>query len=203
MGGSGRAAPTIVLDSTRAQGLVDVFPPLAGSVSAAIRELSAREIAGRPPHTRNDQAIGQDAVLNELRGIDDTHARRGQRPLTGTSKLAKLATLPVTFKAPKFGTFPDASALTGRPSAMMVGALGALAEDGHEPGAATALSAERRAGGWSADAEVGGPYVTAVSVTAEPETNDQTPAASHAPWIKPIGDYERKQTTTVEGLRYG
>lgn len=44
-----------------------------------------------------------------------------------------------------------------------------------------------------------------VSVTAEAEANliDQTPAASHAPWIKPIGDYERKETTIVEGLRYG
>jgi hypothetical protein len=85
----------------------------------------------------------------------------------------------------------------------MVGALGALAEDGHEPGAATARSAERRAGGWSADAEVGGPYVTAVSVTAEPEVIDQTPAAAHAPWIKPIGAYERQETTVVKGPRYG
>jgi hypothetical protein len=42
-------------------------------------------------------------------------------------------------------------------------------------------------------------------VTAEAEANliDQTPAASHAAWIKPIGDYERKETTTIEGLRYG
>jgi hypothetical protein len=49
------------------------------------------------------------------------------------------------------------------------------------------------------------PYVAAVSVTAEAEANliDQTPAASHAPWIKPIGDYERKETTIVEGQRYG
>jgi hypothetical protein len=49
------------------------------------------------------------------------------------------------------------------------------------------------------------PYVAAVSVTAEAEANliDQTPAAVHAPWIRPLTDYERKQTTTVEGLRYG
>jgi hypothetical protein len=49
------------------------------------------------------------------------------------------------------------------------------------------------------------PCVAAVSVTAEAEANliDQTPAASHAPWIKPIGDYERKETTIVEGQRYG
>jgi hypothetical protein len=38
------AAPTIVLDSTRAQGLVDVFPPLAGSVAAAIREILLRRL---------------------------------------------------------------------------------------------------------------------------------------------------------------
>jgi hypothetical protein len=68
------------------------------------------------------------------------------------------------------------------------------------------------------DAEVGGPYDAAVRSTAEPEaatksvaSNDgfapklinQTPAASHAPWIRPIGDYERQETTTVEGPRYG
>jgi hypothetical protein len=52
-------------------------------------------------------------------------------------------------------------------------------------------------------------------VTAEPETNliDQTPAQkgkisliakpSHAPWIKSISIYERKETTVVEGPRYG
>ena len=44
------------------------------------------------------------------------------------------------------------------------------------------------------EAEGGGPYV---SVTAEPEANhrDQTPAASHAPWVRAIGDYERRKTT--------
>jgi len=49
------------------------------------------------------------------------------------------------------------------------------------------------------------PTSPAVSVTAEAEANliDQTPAALHAPWIKPIGDYERKETTIVEGQRYG
>ena len=87
---------------------------------------------------------------------------------------------------------------------MMVGAHGVLAEDGrHGPG--TARSAERRAGAWGEMEESVAPYVAAVSVTAEAEANliDQTPAASHAPWIKPIGDYEWKETTIVEGLRYG
>ena len=95
--------------------------------------------------------------------------------------------------------------MTESPSAMMVGALGALAEDGHEPGAATARSAERRAGGWSADAEVGGPYVTAVSVTAEPETNliDQTPTPAHAPWIRPLRNYERRERCEFQVSRFG
>jgi hypothetical protein len=93
--------------------------------------------------------------------------------------------------------------LTGSPPGADVRRLGAPAEEGHGPG--TARSAERRAGAWGEMEESVAPYVAAVSVTAEAEANliDQTPAASHAPWIKPIGDYERKKTTTVEGLRYG
>ena len=86
----------------------------------------------------------------------------------------------------------------------MFGLLGAPAEDGHGPG--TARSAERRAGAWGEKEEKSvAPYVAAVSVTAEAEANliDQTLAAVHAPWIRPLADYERKQTTTVEGLRYG
>jgi hypothetical protein len=41
--------------------------------------------------------------------------------------------------------------------------------------------------------------------TAEekPERLDPQPAVAHAPWIRPIGDYERRETTVVEGLRYG
>ena len=85
----------------------------------------------------------------------------------------------------------------------MFGLLGAPAVDGHGPG--TARSAERRAGAWGEMEESVAPYVAAVSVTAEAEANliDQRPAASRAPWIKPIGDYERKETTIVEGQRYG
>jgi hypothetical protein len=29
------------------------------------------------------------------------------------------------------------------------------------------------------------------------------PTATHAPWVKSISSYERKETTVVEGLRYG
>jgi hypothetical protein len=29
------------------------------------------------------------------------------------------------------------------------------------------------------------------------------PGPAREPWIKKIGTYERKQTTTIEGLRYG
>jgi hypothetical protein len=49
------------------------------------------------------------------------------------------------------------------------------------------------------DAARGGPYVTAVSVTAEPETNDQTPAASPSPWnqadrgLREAGDDRRQR----------
>ena len=51
----------------------------------------------------------------------------------------------------------------------------------------------------------GTPYDAAVELTAgpEPEPVDLKPASPHAPWIRPIGDYERRETTIVEGLRYG
>jgi hypothetical protein len=41
----------------------------------------------------------------------------------------------------------------------------------------------------------GTPYSAAVGLTAEEK--------SYAPWVRPIGDYERRETTIVEGLRYG
>ena len=85
----------------------------------------------------------------------------------------------------------------------MFGLLVTPAEDGHGPG--TARSAERRAGAWGEMEESVAPYVAAVSVTAEAEANliDQTPAASRAPSIRPISEYERRETTVVEGQRYG
>jgi hypothetical protein len=50
-----------------------------------------------------------------------------------------------------------------------------------------------------------GPYAAAVELTAEekPELLDPRPAVAHAPWIRLIWDYERRETTIVEGLRYG
>jgi hypothetical protein len=53
------------------------------------------------------------------------------------------------------------------------------------------------------------PYVAAVELTAEEQPEPEriepepAPAAAHAPWVRPIGDYERRETTLVEGLRYG
>jgi hypothetical protein len=55
----------------------------------------------------------------------------------------------------------------------------------------------------------GGPYAAAVELTADPVTQPQNDCASpelppaRDPWIKPLSVYERKETTTVEGLRYG
>ena len=37
----------------------------------------------------------------------------------------------------------------------------------------------------------------------KPERLDPQPAVAHAPWVKSISSYERKETTIVEGLRYG
>jgi hypothetical protein len=81
----------------------------------------------------------------------------------------------------------------------MFGLLGAPAEDGHGPG--TARSAERRAGAWGEMEESVAPYVAAVSVTAEAENPKSAP--EHVPWIRPLRDYERQETTIVEGPRYG
>jgi hypothetical protein len=67
------------------------------------------------------------------------------------------------------------------------------------------------------EAEGSGPYVTAVSVTAEPEANpiaarklyqkvkliDQRPAAAHAPWIRPLRDYERRERCEFQVSRFG
>jgi hypothetical protein len=42
-----------------------------------------------------------------------------------------------------------------------------------------------------------------LTVGEKPERPDPQPAVVHTPWVKPIGDYERRETTLVEGLRYG
>lgn len=53
----------------------------------------------------------------------------------------------------------------------------------------------------------GAPYLAAVELTAElePEPDRVAPELlpMWPPWVRPISDYERKETTVVEGLRYG
>jgi hypothetical protein len=38
---------------------------------------------------------------------------------------------------------------------------------------------------------------------ATPETKLPELQATRTPWVRPIGDYERRETTIVEGARYG
>jgi hypothetical protein len=40
---------------------------------------------------------------------------------------------------------------------------------------------------------------------AAPEAGriEPKPEAAHPRWVRPIGDYEQRETTIVEGLRYG
>jgi hypothetical protein len=42
-----------------------------------------------------------------------------------------------------------------------------------------------------------------VSMTAAPELLDPRPIAPFPRWVRPLADYERRETTIVEGLRYG
>ena len=45
---------------------------------------------------------------------------------------------------------------------------------------------------------------TPVTTTAaEAGRIEPQPQAAHPRWVRPIGDYERRETTIVEGLRYG
>jgi hypothetical protein len=37
----------------------------------------------------------------------------------------------------------------------------------------------------------------------EPQLVEPEPETAHLRWVRPIGDYERRETTIVEGLRYG
>jgi hypothetical protein len=53
---------------------------------------------------------------------------------------------------------------------------------------------ERRAGPY------GAPYDRVAGLEATPEPKLQ-PSAAHAPWVKPLSSYERRETTIVEGLR--
>ena len=42
-----------------------------------------------------------------------------------------------------------------------------------------------------------------LTATPKADRNASGPAAAHPLWLKPISDYERKETTLVEGTRYG
>jgi hypothetical protein len=47
-------------------------------------------------------------------------------------------------------------------------------------------------------------YDTSVTTKAPAERIEPgSAAAAPSRWIRPIGDYERRETTIVEGLRYG
>jgi hypothetical protein len=47
-------------------------------------------------------------------------------------------------------------------------------------------------------------YATAAELEATPAPKPrELRAAEHAPWVKSILSYERRETTIVEGLRYG
>ena len=42
-----------------------------------------------------------------------------------------------------------------------------------------------------------------LEATPDPKPLELQPPAAHAPWVKSILCYERKETTIVEGQRYG
>jgi hypothetical protein len=67
----------------------------------------------------------------------------------------------------------------------------------HEPGVA------RCDGRWRELEDVAAPYAAAVVTAEKPEHLDPRPAVAHSPWIRPLSCYERRETTVVEGLRYG
>jgi hypothetical protein len=50
-----------------------------------------------------------------------------------------------------------------------------------------------------------GPFAAVAELTAaaEAERSAPRPAAAHARWIRPIADYERRETSEVHGTRYG
>jgi hypothetical protein len=88
--------------------------------------------------------------------------------------------------------------LTGSPLAADDQRLMASGGARHEPGVA------RCDGRWRELEDASAPYAAAVT-TAEkkPELLDPRPATAHAPWVRPLSCYERRETTVVEGLRYG
>jgi hypothetical protein len=49
------------------------------------------------------------------------------------------------------------------------------------------------------------PYAGIAQLTAAPEAEplDLRPAAAHAPWLKPLGSYDRRETHELQVSRYG
>ena len=80
-----------------------------------------------------------------------------------------------------------------------------------EPARRAGIDRERRRpalageGGEDGVGRRGPPYDGVAQLTATPEAERVNPetAPGHAPWIRPIAEYERRETTVVEGLRYG
>jgi hypothetical protein len=66
---------------------------------------------------------------------------------------------------------------------------------------ALALPGRKMANRWRRGAPYGAASGDLTAVEAAPSV-PETPAA-YARWIRNINDYERKETTVVEGLRYG
>jgi hypothetical protein len=71
-------------------------------------------------------------------------------------------------------------------------------------GARHELGAVRCEGRWRELEDVAASYAAAVVTAAEkPKLVDQTPTTTPPRWVKPLSCYERRETTIVEGLRYG
>ena len=51
----------------------------------------------------------------------------------------------------------------------------------------------------------GAPYggVAELKATPEPEPVNPKSAGAFPRWVRPLAEYERRETTVVEGLRYG
>jgi hypothetical protein len=65
------------------------------------------------------------------------------------------------------------------------------------------METERR-GAASARAERrGAPYVAAVELKAAAEPKPVKPEGAFPRWVRNVNEYERRETTVVEGLRYG
>jgi hypothetical protein len=54
------------------------------------------------------------------------------------------------------------------------------------------------------EGEGAAPYRGVVDLAAAPDADHIDPGpAAHLPWIRPIGDYERRVTSEIHGARYG